>query len=354
MVSETDYLIVGQGLAGTVLAWRLRERGARVLLVDPEVEGSASRVAAGIMTPITGKRLAKSWRIDELWPCGSVFYRERERDLGVDFFHEKPVVRIFASEKEAALWARRWREEREVFEDYVAEEQGALCPEGGSIAAPYGGFAMRRCGYLDVRKFLEASREFFREAGMYRCGVFDEDAFDVKAADLKWEGIRILKGVVHCAGFAAKGSRFFDWVPFKAAKGEILDVDIEGLEEERIINRGNWLLPIGGGRFRTGTTYEWEQLDSVPTDAARKDIERRLGGLVDAEFRVTAHKAAVRPVINESKVLIGRHPAHDRLAFFNGLGSKGVLGAPFFAEQLAAHLEEGALIEGGVDLRKNM
>ena len=354
MVSETDYLIVGQGLAGTVLAWRLRERGARVLLVDPEVEGTASRVAAGIMTPITGKRLAKSWRIDEFWPCASAFYRERERELGVDFFHEKPVVRVFRSEEERALWTRRWREEREVFEKYVVEDAEPFFPERGSVVAPFGCFAMRRCGHLDVRKFLEASREFFQDGGMYRSGVFAEDGFDVKATALEWEGVRILKGVVHCVGFAAKASRFFDWVPFKAAKGEILDVEFDGLEEGRIINCGNWLLPIGGGRFRTGTTYEWEELDSVPTEAAREDIESRLRSLVDAEYRVTDHAAAVRPVINESKVLIGRHPAHRRLAFFNGLGSKGVLGAPFFAEQLAAHLEEGVPIEGAVDIRKNM
>ncbi len=262
---EVDYLIVGQGLAGTVLGWRLRERGARVLLVDPELEGTASRVAAGICTPITGIRLAKSWRIDELWPVARAFYRERERELGVGLFHERPVVRVFGSEEEAALWARRWREEREGFKDYVLEGEGPLFPEGSAVAAPHGGFAMRRCGYLDVREFLEASRDFFREERMYRRGVFDEEGFDVTAAAWEWEGIRILKGVVHCAGFAARESRHFDWVPFKAAKGEILDVEIEGFEEERIINRGNWLLPVGGGRCRTGTTYGWEDLDSVPT-----------------------------------------------------------------------------------------
>jgi glycine/D-amino acid oxidase-like deaminating enzyme len=349
---ETDYLIVGQGLAGTVLAWQLRARGARVFIVDGEEAGTASRVAAGIMTPITGKRLAKSWRIDELWPAARDFYRERERELGADFFHERPVVRVFASEEEAELWAKRWREEREQYADYVAEESGAVFSDG-AIVAPFGGIAMRCCGYLDVAGFIDASREFFRELGCYRCGVFDEEVFDANAAELEWDGIRILKGVVHCAGYGASRSRFFDWIPFKAAKGEILEVEIGGLEEERILNRGNWLLPQGDGKFRTGTTYEWERLDSEPSEEGRRAIEAKLRGLVAAKYRVTGHVAAVRPIINESKVLMGRHPAHERLAFYNGLGSKGVLGAPFFAEQLAGHLEEGTRIEERLNLRKN-
>ena len=349
---ETDYLIVGQGLAGTVLAWQLRARGARILIVDREAPGSASRVAAGIMTPVTGIRLAKSWRIDELWPVAREFYRDRERELGADFFHERPVVRVFASEDEAGLWAKRWNEERANYADYVLEEAGPLFPDG-DVPAPFGGVVMKRCGNLDVAGFLDASREYFREMGSYRCGVFDEEPIEMNAAELEWEGIRIRKGIVHCAGYEARNSRFFDWVPFKAAKGEILEVEIEGLKEERILNRGNWLLPQGGGRFKTGTTYEWERLDSEPTDEGRRAIEAKLRNLVAGDYRVTGHTAAVRPIIDESKVLMGRHPAHERLAFYNGLGSKGVLGAPFFADQLAGHLEEGTPIEERLNLRKN-
>jgi glycine oxidase len=66
------------------------------------------------------------------------------------------------------------------------------------------------------------------------------------------------------------------------------------------------------------------------------------------------HRAAVRPIICESRALIGRHPARENLAFFNGLGSKGSLHAPYFASQLAAHLVDQAPLEDFCDLRRNI
>ena len=74
----------------------------------------------------------------------------------------------------------------------------------------------------------------------------------------------------------------------------------------------------------------------------------------DLSFEVIDHAAAVRPIINESKALIGVHPADEHLAFFNGLGSKGALHAPFFAGSLAAHLADGAPLDEACDLRRNL
>src|SRR5215213_4280553 len=93
-----DFVIVGAGLAGTTLAWQLRRRGRSVLVLDRETGGAASRVAAGLVTPVTGKRLARSWRWDELFPAAVAFYREVEAEHGATFFHERPALRLFADE----------------------------------------------------------------------------------------------------------------------------------------------------------------------------------------------------------------------------------------------------------------
>ncbi|MEM7144830.1 MAG: FAD-dependent oxidoreductase, partial [Verrucomicrobiota bacterium] len=154
--------------------------------------------------------------------------------------------------------------------------------------------------------------------------------------------------------------RFFDWVPFKSAKGEILTVKIAGLRENRILNRGNWLLPAtaegGGSVYRTGSTYEWDDLDGEPTKKARRRIEKRLKPMIGKGYRyeVVGQEAAVRPIVNESKALMGRHPEHEQVVFFNGLGSKGVLNGPYFANELAGYLVEGEELEEQVDVRKNL
>src|SRR5436190_1596500 len=106
-MERLDFVIVGQGLAGTTLAWQLRRRGQRVLVIDHEGGGSASRIAAGLVTPVTGKRLAKSWRWDELFPAAVTFYRSLEAEIGGAFFHQRPAVRLFADEAERDEFERR-------------------------------------------------------------------------------------------------------------------------------------------------------------------------------------------------------------------------------------------------------
>ena len=100
-----DVVIVGQGLAGTVLAWTLRPR--RVLVIDREDSVTSSKIAAGLMTPITGKRLAVSPRLGDEWRVAVAFYRRIEAETGGRFFHEGPAVRIFADTSERELFEKR-------------------------------------------------------------------------------------------------------------------------------------------------------------------------------------------------------------------------------------------------------
>src|SRR5262245_56991254 len=105
-MNRVDFVIVGQGLAGMTLAWQLRRRGQHVLVIDREGGGS-SRIAAGLITPVTGKRLARSWRWDELFPAAVAFYRSLEVETGEAFFHQRPALRLFADEAERDEFDRR-------------------------------------------------------------------------------------------------------------------------------------------------------------------------------------------------------------------------------------------------------
>ena len=82
-MERVDFVIVGQGLAGTTLAWQLLRRGRSVLVIDREGGVTSSRIAAGLITPVTGKRLAKSWRWEELYPAAVAFYRSLEAEIRV-------------------------------------------------------------------------------------------------------------------------------------------------------------------------------------------------------------------------------------------------------------------------------
>jgi glycine oxidase len=343
--SVWDAIIVGQGLAGTTLAWRLREAGQRVLLVDACEAVTSSKIAAGLMTPITGQRLVLTANCDVLMAEARSFYGRIERLTGARFFHERTAVRLFQSEAERVAWAPRslLRE----YQSYVVTP-GPEPLVGPELAdASEGGFAMR-AAQLDVAGYLAASRAILPWVAM---AVDWERDVEADADEARVGGHRGRR-VISCEGYAAAHNRYFAAVPFKAAKGDILTVRFEGRVPPQCFHRGIWIAPTAEADvFRVGASYDWARLDQVPDEGARADIERKLQAFWKVPYRVLNHEAAVRPIIAESKPVMGLHPEHTRLGYFNGLGSKGSLHAPWFAQVFARHLVEGEALPADVDLR---
>ena len=104
-MGRADILIVGQGLAGTLLGWELEKAGISVALIDGGHASAASSVAAGIINPITGRRLVKSWSFETLFPSAREAYHELENLLGIALWREMRIRRVFADERERAIAA---------------------------------------------------------------------------------------------------------------------------------------------------------------------------------------------------------------------------------------------------------
>lgn len=312
-------VIVGQGLAGTCLAWHLWWRGEPFSILDSE-DGGASRVAAGLLNPITGKNFEPSWRIGDFLPEALAFYRRVEDKLGVRLWYPLPVLRLASSEKE-------WGKISSKLED------ARVMPWLGRIGDPpegwVGAVEMIGGGRLDTRLFIDASREFFQQQGVYHQGTAGEGC-----------------GAIFCEG--ARGLLSGRYGPQRCAKGEILTVRAVGWDESCIkVGDGGWLVPVGGGLFRCGATYEWNELDELPTEKGREFVERILRKLGGECFEVVEHLAGIRPILRRSEPLIG--PLENGAWMFNGLGSKGSLYAPGVAAQLMRWMVDGTACDPDLD-----
>lgn len=310
-----DWLIAGQGLAGTCLAWRLWKRGAPFAIADDD-QGGSSRVAAGLVNPVTGKNFEPSHGLAEHLPEAVAFYQEIGRLTGCDPWHPLPVLRLAASEDE-------WRKiesklDRPDIRPWIAKARPDLPP--GPWA---GGVELRGGGRLDTVAFLETSRAFFEKQGLFR----RQRVVPPAGQPTVWcEGAAGLLGNV-------RG-------PHRCAKGEILTLSAPHWDESRIlIGAGGWLVPIGGGRFKAGATYEWDKLDNSPTSAGREKVSRIAERLMGGDFEIIAHEAGIRPILRRSDPLLTKLPPRDWL--FNGLGSKGSLYAPGTARRLAEWMLDG-------------
>lgn len=321
---SAPWTIVGQGLAGTCLAWEFWQRGVEFSLVDRECGGS-SRVAAGLVNPVTGKNFEPTPRIGEFLPEALGFYAIIENLLTLRIWHPLPILRLADS---AAEWNKMLgKTTRPDVARWLADTSA---PQ--SIDSWHGALELTGGGRLDTRAFLDASRAFFQHHGIYQKAEIDISAPGTRR--------------IWCEG--AAGLIRGRYGQHRCAKGEILTLRAEGWPQSHIrIGAGGWLVPVGDGLFKAGSTYEWDQLDETPSSAGREKviaIARRLGG--DGAFEVTAHEVGVRPILRRSEALIGPLGGGDWM--FNALGSKGSLFAPGMARRLACWICDGIEPEDSV------
>ena len=345
---ESAILIAGQGLAGTAVAWRLWERGIKFVIADPDEAVTASRIAAGLVTPVTGRRLNLSWRIYELLPEARGFYASVGKTLGENYYHETDYLRLLNDEREAA-W---WKERQSRGELLPWMKPGAHVPPGKNsfFHDELGGFVQQHAGWLDAAAYLKASREFFARHDAVRTAGVNEDDLEVGESAVRWQN-EDFAAVVFCRGWKEQESaRFFPWLKFDSMQGVIATLETD-LPEDRIVNRGAWLLPRGKGEWRAGSTYEFDF--SRPMEESIADLRGKLGRFLKVPFELTAAQRAIRPIVKQRQLILGRHPTHDRICVMNGLGSKGVLRAPFFARMLVEHLLDDKPLEAVVDVRSN-
>ncbi len=345
--SPWDVIIVGQGIAGTTLAWHLREAGQQILLLDACEPVTSSKIAAGLITPITGQRLKLSWRYDEFLPVARKFYKNIEKLTGQKFFHDRIALRLLSSDEERQTWSERSRQP--AFQAHILEPQPAPLLEADLCDTSDGGFAMN-AAQLDVATYLEASRAVLAWESM-RLDWQNDVTFSAQGLSVRGHQTRLL---ISCEGYAATLNPFFSWVPFNAAKGDILTVRFHKPVPPQCVHRGIWMAPTAEPSvFRIGSNYDWEKLDQVPSASARTQIEHRLKEFFAVPYTVLEHQAAVRPIIRESRPFMGLHPEQERLGFFNGLGSKGSLHAPWFANCFTDFLLHQTPLPEDLDIRKN-
>jgi len=328
---EVDFIIVGQGLAGSALAMALMRRGKSVAVVDSNDPSAATRVAAGLVTTLAGKGMNPAWRQSEYLPEAIAYYQNLERETGTPLFYPHPVLRLFKDAKEAAKFSRK----ADALTEWVAKDVAEIPPN--QLHAEFGGFEMAHGGRLDTLAYLKVVRQKIEKNGIYLEQSFDDASVELSAEGVRWNGIHAQK-IILCQGYAGLAAGRFSQLKHRSAKGEMLTVRVDQLDSDRIISRNSWLVPLGAGLWRAGATYEWDDLSTTPTEEGRAEVEQKVAGLTSLPFKVVGHDAGVRPIIHRSQPVVGLDPTCQQIGFFNGLGSKGVITAPSVGEHFASFL----------------
>lgn len=187
---EVDFLLIGQGLAGTVLSYRLIQKGLKVHLIDDADPNSSSKIAAGLYNPVTGRNLVKTWKADALFKEIEPFYKEMEALLGQQFVHPIGIYRPFISFEEQNEWLAKSADPQ--YDAFIDKVYSASRHQG--VNDPFGGLLLKSTGYIDTRKLVDSFGKWLIDKGMLTNSSLDEkDLILTKDGYWEYEGIKAKK-----------------------------------------------------------------------------------------------------------------------------------------------------------------
>ena len=341
-------MIIGQGIAGSMIAFELYKRAVSFDIINKTDYNSSSHVAAGLYNPITGRKMVKTWNADKVFSGLEHYYEELERFLRIKFLNSSGIYRPFFSLEEQNDWQGRLGDGG--FEAFVEEVKSGKS-SNEQIKDRFGGLYLKNAGYVNTTKMLEAFKKFYIRLGAYQELDFDFGELLEKEDSFGYGGSSYKK-VIFCEGNNVRNNPYFKWLPLRPVKGEILDVNID-YKESFILNRGVFMLPeTTEGYSRVGSTYDNHRLDHEPTMEGLQYLTDKLGAIYTRRFDLVKHRAGIRPATLDRKPFMGRHPVKKELTIFNGLGTKGVSLAVYYAKQFAEYLMNEKPIDDEVNIER--
>ncbi len=359
-MSGADVVVVGGGLIGTATAWRLAQAGLDVALVVGDRSVAASRVAAGMLAPVTETTftertlLALNQASSSRWPT---FADDVVEATGLPSGLRRAPTLSVASDADDAARLR-------TFAAYL-DRQGLAaerltsreCRVHEPLLAPTvrGGLLVPSDWSCDNRVLLDALTAAAERAGVRTVTGFvrrvESRADRVTEATLVDGTSLASERVVLANGSWAAQVEGVPDVPVRPVKGQVLRLDpgrfpAPGLTV-RAFSRGNevYVVPREHGReVVVGATVEEQGFDDRVTAGGVYELLRDARQVIplSAEYAIAETNVGWRPGTPDNAPILGGC-ALEGLTLATGHHRNGVLLTPVTADVTAAYVATGVL-----------
>ncbi len=358
-------LVVGGGIAGTLVAERLAARGWSIDLIERR-EGLARETSgnpAGVLQPVPS---ADGNRLSRLTLAGFHYALRRLQDLSAEpqlIWQQCGVLRL-------ARDARQIERQRRI------AESGLLPPEvlrwvdiddasalaGWRVPAP--GWWFPQGGWVHPPSLCDAA---LRAAGSAVRLHTQREVADLAHSEHGWRAVDAAGRTIAEApvailanGHLARRFKVSADLPLRPVRGQITCIPAEpGRAIKVVVAREGYVTPATSfGVHVVGATYEEGSTDELAREEDHRANLARLKQLLP-DFAATvdiarvAGRAGIRTVGPDRLPLVGAIPGNEGVFGLLGLGSRGLVYAPLAAELLACRIEGEPLpLEG--DLAKGL
>lgn len=341
-----EYLIIGQGVAGSCFALKLLKEGKTFLVVDAN-QNKASSVAVGIYNPVVLKRFSLIWNAEEQLSLMHKYFSEFEELLDATFIEEIPTYRILKNEDEIKTWKKK-STMPELIPFLSNEVQNA---ENQEINSPYGYAEVKQTGRIKMGKCISKFAEYLAEKKLYRNESFDYSELKIQKDKVIYKDIQAQK-IVFCEGFNVLNNPYFNYLPVIGVKGEVLEIATASEIPKAIWKAHNFLMPESGKTCLTASTYDRDDLTYEPTEKGRLEMQQHLEEIYTGNYKISGQKAGIRPTIVDRRPILGNHPNYQNLYILNGMGTRGTLLGPQMTEFLYDFIEKEKPIDKEADIRR--
>nr|MBS0037854.1 FAD-binding oxidoreductase [Saprospiraceae bacterium] len=327
-----DYIVVGQGIAGTNLCHALQKQNLKVAVIDQGHHKSSSASAAGIVNPVTGRRFVKAWMYDKLREKALEVYGEFEDLLNRKLIFPQPIIRAVSSESENNNLNNRY--DKPEYRKYI-HALDAPEPIKSRFKTDWGWVSLKKSLQVDIRGLIKDYREILKERDNLIEEEFDIEKIKYHDSHVEYSGLQA-RGIVFAQGAEGINNPLFDYISYEPSKGQAERIKWEGESLDCIFKGRVFVVPLPDSEEHwVGTINKWDFEHDRPEEEMKTELLAKFKSCFKEKFQCLESLSGVRAGIKDRKPVMGRHPLHPRLFIFNGLGAKGTSFAPFWSERMA-------------------
>ncbi|WP_313791292.1 NAD(P)/FAD-dependent oxidoreductase [Lacinutrix neustonica] len=346
MQMKIDYIIVGCGLAGIAFCEQLLVNNKTFVVFDDSSQQS-STVAGGLYNPVTLKRFTPVWRNKEQLEMAITAYERIEQRLKLKLDYKVPVLRRFTSLEEQNNWFIA--SDKEGLEAYMSTT--ILKNTNKCIDAAFGFGEVLQTGRIDTKLLIAEYKAFLRQQDLLNEDAFNYNALIHGDGSVNYNNVEA-KHIIFAEGFGIHKNPYFKHLPLEGTKGELVTIHAPDLKLDFVLKSSVFVIPLGNDLYRIGATYEHKDKTNTISAEARELLLNKLNTFINCPFEVVNQVAGIRPTVKDRRALVGTHKAFKNYHILNGLGTRGVMIAPYVAKQLFESIEHQTPIEAVIDSRR--
>jgi glycine/D-amino acid oxidase-like deaminating enzyme len=329
-----NYIIIGQGICGTWLSFYLMHENKSVLVIDDADNAAASKIASGLINPVTGRRVVTTWMADVLLSFVWNEHNAIGKKFDQQFIQQKNILAFPSAPDLLQAFEKRKQESNGyIYESSVKKEELYKY-----FYFPFDVLEIAPCFLADVNALTKTWRQYLESKNALLPESFNEEELLLFDEFVQYKNITAEK-IIYCNGINSSLSKYWKQLPFVPNKGQALIVSIDGLNNNYIYKFGHLsLIPWQNNLWWIGSSNELNFATTEPTEEFFKSTTSALKNILKVNFKIENHLSSVRPAAVERRPFVGIHSLYNQIAILNGMGSKGCSLAPWFAKELADHL----------------